>query len=182
MPSYQVFLDESGSHAGAEALCVAAYLFERDACAKLDTEWQSALLDFGLPYFHMVDCVHRNEPFDKLSREETVEVEKRMISIIRAHMTFGTAITVNEHEYNSWAARRELGTAYSYCCWMTIAMINAWMDSSGIEGRLTYFFESGHQSATQFNFIMNEIARRHDLKKKYRHVSHSHTLLSIKKR
>jgi hypothetical protein len=170
---YQVFLDESGSHAGAEALCVAAYLFEQEACAKLDAEWRTTLSDFDLPYFHMVDCVHRIDPFDRLNKEQAVEVEKRMISIIRTHMTLGTAVTVDEYEYNRWAARREVGTAYSYCCWMTVSMINAWMDVNGLDGELTYYFEAGHQSASQFNLIMSEVAGRSDVKRRYRHVSHS---------
>lgn len=173
MPRYHVFLDESGSHADADALCVAAYLFEEEACAKLDTEWGAALDEFGLPYFHMVDCAHHTGPFKTLSREQTIDIEKRMISIIRAHMTLGAAITVNECEYNTWAARKEIGTAYTYCCWMTVAMINAWMDETGLDGQLSYFFEAGHQSAAQFNFIMGEIARPVDLKINYRHVSHA---------
>lgn len=173
MPHYKIFLDESGSHAEADALCVAAYLFEDEACARLDIEWEATLVEFDLPYFHTVDCTHRSGPFSKLSREQTIEAETRMISIIRAHMTFGTAITVDEREYNTWAARKEIGTAYTYCCWMTLAMVNAWMDANGLDGDIKYFFESGHQSAPQFNFIMNEIARRRDLKKQYRHVSHA---------
>jgi hypothetical protein len=53
-----------------------------------------------------------------------------MIAIIRSHMLFGSAITVDERDYNTWAARGKLETAYSDCCWQTIASINVWMDQN----------------------------------------------------
>jgi hypothetical protein len=170
---YQTFLDESDSHDGADAICVAAYLFEKEACAKLDLEWHSALSEFGLPYFHMVDCVHLVEPFDKLTREQSIEAEKRMIALIRDHMLFGAAMTVNEKDYNTWAARKELGTAYTYCCWQTITMVNTWMDDQGLDGQLGYFFEAGHTSAGETNSIMGTIAMDPEMKAEYRYASHT---------
>jgi hypothetical protein len=170
---FETYFDESDSHDGAPALCVAAYVFEKESCRALDLEWKAALDAFGLPYFHMVDCVHLNPPFDKLSRDQSIEVEKHMIGIIRERMTLGAAITVNEGDYNTWAARRQLGSAYSYCCWQTIAMINHWLDTQGLAGDISYFFESGHSHAMETSAIMDEIAKDEEFKKANRYAAHS---------
>jgi hypothetical protein len=168
---YRVCLDESDSHDGAPALCVAAYLFEKDACDQLDIKWKSVLDEYELPYFHMVDCVHLKRPFDKLARDQSIDVEKKVIAIISEHMLLGAAITVNEKDYNNWAARKELGTAYSYCCWQTIVMVNARMDERKLDGEIAYFFEVGHESAGETHAIMEAIVKNPRLKKSYRHAS-----------
>jgi hypothetical protein len=148
-------------------------LFEREACKALDLEWKAVLDEFGLPFFHMVDCAHLTPPFDKLTREESIEVEKKMIAIIRSHMLFGAAITVDERDYNTWAARRELGTAYSYCCWQTIASINVWMDQNDLDGEVAYFFEAGHDSESETGTIMNMIAQEQESQQRFRYASHA---------
>ena len=106
MALIEAYFDESGSHDGSSALCVAGYLFEKGECEALDLAWKQTLEKYALPYFHMVDCAHGNYPFDKLDRSERIQVETEMIGLIRKHMLFGTAITVNEQEYNGWFARK----------------------------------------------------------------------------
>lgn len=170
---FETYIDEGDSHDDAPALCVAAYLFETEKCKMLDLEWKAVLDEFELPYFHMVDCVHLSKPFDKLSRDQSIEVEKRMIGIIRDHMLFGAATTVDERDYDTWAARHEIGTAYSYCCWQTIAAVNSWMNSNGLKGDMAYFFESGHDSAGETNAIMNAIAKNEDARQATRYATHA---------
>jgi hypothetical protein len=116
---------------------------------------------------------HLVPPFDKLTRAESIEVEKKVIEVIRAHMLFGTAITVDERDYNTWSARRELGTAYSYCCWQTIASVNVWMDQNDVNGEVAYFFEAGHDSAGETGAIMNLIAREKESQQRFRYASHA---------
>ena len=73
---FEAYFDESGTHDGAHVLCVAGYLFESKKCKSLDLAWQAMLAEYNLPFFHMVDCIHRVFPFDHLSKEECVAVEK----------------------------------------------------------------------------------------------------------
>lgn len=173
MAFFHIYLDESDSHDGAPALCVAAYLFEKVSCEKLDLEWKAVLDEFSLPYFHMVDCAHGTAPFDKLSKDQRIEVQTRLIASIRTHMLFGAVTAVNEAEYNTWGARQEVGSAYSYACWMTIAAVNAWMDQQGLGGKIAYFFETGHKSGTETHDIMTRLASTEEHKTKYRYGAHS---------
>jgi hypothetical protein len=173
MAMFEAYFDESGSHDGSAALCVAGYLFEKEQCRALDLEWKAVLDKFKLPYFRMSSCAHGNFPFNNLSKEQRIEVETQMIGIIRSHMLFGTAISVNEDEYDSWPIKSHLGTAYAYCCWQSLAAIYVWMNDNKINGDIAYFFESGHAFQTEANEVMNEIFKLPDLRAQYRYLSHA---------
>ena len=58
MAAAEAYFDESGTGADALDLCLAGYVFERDRAVAFDLEWRQMLSDFGLPYFHMKECVH----------------------------------------------------------------------------------------------------------------------------
>ena len=75
----EAYFDESGSHDGSPALCVAGYIYWPDECLKLDLGWKVVLEKYDLPYFHMVDCAHGAPPFDKLSKGARIECEKEII-------------------------------------------------------------------------------------------------------
>jgi hypothetical protein len=77
----QAYFDESDSHAGAPALSVAGFVFNPQSCLELDDQWLAVLERYELPYFHVVDCAHGNRPFDKLTKDECIAVEKEMIAI-----------------------------------------------------------------------------------------------------
>ncbi len=169
----EAYFDESGSHAGSNALCVAGYLFEKEGVKRLDLEWKKVLDEFNLPYFRMSSCAHGNYPFDGRHVSERIEVEKRMISIIRDNMLYGAAVSVDEQEYNSWVAKRLIGSAYSYCCWQILAGISNWLRDNNVSADVAYFFEAGHASEGEADAIMRKIFSDNALKSTYRYVSHS---------
>jgi hypothetical protein len=90
----EAFFDESGSDANSEVLCVAGYIFDKDSCVELDTKWCEVLSKFKLPFFRMSACAHGTKPFDRLTIEERIEVEKEMIALIKQFATYGIAVTV----------------------------------------------------------------------------------------
>jgi hypothetical protein len=51
-------------------------LFEKEASKALDLEWKALLAEFGLPFFHMVDCAHLMPPFDKLTGQNALMWKK----------------------------------------------------------------------------------------------------------
>ena len=70
---------ESASHDGAPILCVAGLIFKKSEAIKLGHEWAKVLRWKKLPYFHMVECAHGNGEFAKLSKDERIEVARRMV-------------------------------------------------------------------------------------------------------
>lgn len=89
MQLVEAYFDESGSDDGSEVLCVAGYIFEKDARVELDSRWQEVLKNYGLPFFRMSACAHGVEPFDALTLNQRIEVEKEMIALIKKYSAYG---------------------------------------------------------------------------------------------
>lgn len=140
------YFDESGSDAGSPVLCVAGYVIEKEACAQLCTDWQKVLDDYSLPFFRMSACAHHTDPFDKISRPDCIEVEKRMIAIIKRSVSCGIAITVDPKDFAQIVPSfPDIGSPYSYCCRLCLTDVKHWInDEAHFDGEMAYFFESGH--------------------------------------
>jgi len=169
----EAYFDESGSHNESPVLCVAGYVFETKQCMSFDLKWKGILAKYRLPYFHMVDCVHGLHPFNSLSPDHRIDCEKELIAIIREHMVFGSALTVGTLHYKSIGYDDHTGTAYSWLCWMSLIAVRAWADQNKFDGKIAYFFESGHANQREANQLMNDIFAVPYLRDQYRYVSHS---------
>ena len=80
-------------------LCVAGYIITQEQAVHLNREWRDALARFGLSMFRMTDCAQGVGEFKTLSKPQRIEVEKRMIGIIKRRAERGFAFTVNEKQY-----------------------------------------------------------------------------------
>ena len=74
----EAFFDESATHAGSKLMAMAGYLFRQDKSEQMAADWRKFLASKELPYFHMVDCAHRNPPFDHLTPQQCILVETRL--------------------------------------------------------------------------------------------------------
>lgn len=175
----ECYFDESGSHAGSPVLCVAGYLFDKDQCRALDLKWKAVLERYQLPYFRMSACAHNRhplpvEPFGHLAPEECIEVEKEMIRLINDHALLGLSVAINENDYFALFGRNSPGGApYSFCCWQILAGIRSWTTRNEFEGKISYFFESGHASQPEANALMKRIFDDPALRSEYHYASHS---------
>jgi hypothetical protein len=170
----ECYFDESGSHGGSPVLCIGGYLFDKDECKALDLKWKEVLDRFRLPYFRMSACAHNQKPFDQLSRQECIDVEKEMIRLIGEHALLGVAVAVNEDDYNTWfEGRNPAGSAYSFCCWQVLAGIRSWIMRNRFQGEVAYFFEAGHNSQPEANALMHRIFKNETLRKGYCYATHS---------
>jgi len=157
----EAYFDESGSHDGSPVLCVAGYLFDKTRAQALDLAWKGVLDRYSLPFFHMVDCAHGAEPFDKLTKLERVDAEKEIIGLIRENILFGVAIAVDEREYDKlFRPGNPFGTAYSYCCWTCLTAIHNWIGLHTLDAKIAYFFEAGHKHQNEANAMDGTHFRR----------------------
>jgi hypothetical protein len=174
VPLLEAYFDETGTHDGSPIFAIAGYVYETEAARRLDICWKGALDDFELPYFRMSACAHGHPPFDKLSRSERIDAATRMIDLVRVHMTFGVAISVNEQDFHSWApANRPFDSAYTFCCWIAINAIRQLNGNNGFSGDIAYFFEAGCQDQGNLDAFMKNIARDQRLKEHYYYAGHS---------
>lgn len=170
----ECYFDESGTHGGSPVMCVAGYLFDKDQCKALDVKWKEVLDRFRLPYFRMSACAHGQKPFDQLSPQQCIDVEKEMIQLINEHALLGAAVAVNERDYNTWfEGNNPAGSAYSFCCWQVLAGIRSWIMANKFRGKVAYFFEAGHTSQSEANALMHRIFKNPTLREGYCYSSHS---------
>ena len=181
----EAYFDESSGSANAmqpdgvgapcKILCVAGYLFENEKRKQLEREWNEVLAWKNLPYFHMVDCAHRNGPFANLSKPECIQVEARMIGIIKRYAIKGFVIGLNEDQYRLFMPVRHplAGEPYTFCVQGAIGAITAWANQASYSGEIAYFFESGHQSQGQSNQLMAKIFADPGLKEMTRYAGHA---------
>lgn len=160
MSRIEVYFDESGSHQGAPALCLAGYIVDADEAEQLAAEWASALSRFNLPYFRMSECDHGNGACSALSMNNRITLASDLIDIIKRLTVYGLGATVNENEYNDLMPyHRNMGGAYTLCVFTCLHGVQWWAREAGFGGNASYFFESGHRSQREANRIMN-LSRR----------------------
>jgi Protein of unknown function (DUF3800) len=170
----ECYFDESGSHHGSPALCVAGYIMEKEHCKALDVGWKRVLDQYRLPYFRMSSCAHRQKPFDHLLPEECIDAEKAMIALINEHALLGLAVAVNEQDYwHLFGPNSPGGSPYSFCCWQILAGIKSWIQKNNFDGEISYFYEAGHASKSEANRIMNRIFSNSELRASYHYSTHT---------
>lgn len=94
------YFDESGTHKESRALSVAGFLGRADEWGAFQVEWEDALGDFGLPFFHMTSFENRRKGYDW---PEDVRHERinRLLGIIRRHVLGSVGVVLPLADYDA---------------------------------------------------------------------------------
>jgi len=172
----ECYFDESES-VDPSVLCVAGYLYEKAACAALDAAWKIVLDDHHIAYFRMVECAHKNREFNGRSADECDVVARKMIALIKKYAVQGYAVSFNLNLANFLPSAKDIGLSivspYSLCCYFCLNAVNQWAKDNGYQGKLAYFFESGHANHAESNRIMNAIFSNAWSRDFYRYSAHA---------
>ncbi|WP_271573093.1 DUF3800 domain-containing protein [Bradyrhizobium sp. CCBAU 11361] len=176
MKAIEVYLDESGTHAGSKVLCVAGYLFEREAAQALTAEWQQWLEFYGLPHFHMTDCAQGARHFKGWTNLRRNKAKWKFIRLINRFAWTGFAATLIPSEYSDFPEELyplpRMGP-YSLCLHSCIANVAThWVTNTGYTGEISYFFESGHDDQAEANRLMRILAEDPKSRAALRYGSH----------
>jgi hypothetical protein len=164
------YFDESWD---SDVLCVAGYVFKAGKARKLDAEWRRMLSRYELPYFRMSACNQGTEPFDKLTKDECIAVQKKVIAIIGDFAAFGAAVTIDQSAFDKIITNKGfVRTAYELCILMVLTAVQVWMDEHNEQMRSSYFFEAGHAHQSLANALMDNMFRNQAMKDSYRYVAH----------
>jgi len=168
------FFDESGTHDGAPVLCVAGYVIPEGRLADFNARWSEVLADKVLTYFHMVDCAHGNGEFSGLCKAERIDVQSKLINLIRECTARGIGAMVVAEVYKQLMPfHPATGSAYNYCIWHCFEAVRIWFEEQQIDMDIHYQFERGHQSDGEANRIMNEVFAEPEGRKSFGYASHS---------
>lgn len=151
----EAYFDESGTHYGSPLLCVSGFIIEDVTAKILDSAWREMLKQYGLPYFHMVDCAQGVGVFKGLSMPSRIEVESVAIGLLRGSMAYGISVSVRQAEFDLLVPKSEVvGGSYSLLAHMCLVSVKAWCEEQNFLGQVAYFFEAGHRSQAEANAIM----------------------------
>jgi hypothetical protein len=161
------YFDESGTHDTAEAISVAGYLSTPERWELFEQEWNQALADFGIAYFHMADFANgapasKGKPgYDTWTPAQKEERFDRLAKIINSHILISVGYSFSVPRYRaifSKGAKRAGGGAYGVaasCCFMEVAKFIR--EGPNPEAWVRYVFESGASGAGEIlkNFQLN---------------------------
>src|SRR5665213_2918693 len=170
----EAYFDESGTHAGSKTMALAGYIFRQDQSELMASEWREFLAAKGLPYFHMVDCAHGAPPFDKLTPQQRVLVETRLIGLIKQRTVQGIGVTLDLEAFKRrFGEKSFLGTPYSLCFYIITRAVVRWAKETEYEGDIAYFFEAGHSSQSEANYLMSLALLPDELKAQMHYAGHA---------
>ena len=167
------YFDESGHDKQSRRLIVAGYIFEKQNAIDIDTDWRYMLDDYGLPFFHMKECVHKLGVFAHLSRSETDEAARRAIALIQKYASRGIAIAVDVNAFPMIPLFGKPHTPYTFACVQVIYGIQRWADEAQFTGDVAYFFEAGVKGHGLVIDTLDEIVAVAKLKNVFHHESHT---------
>jgi hypothetical protein len=114
----KIYVDESGVHAGAEVVTVAAYAGRPNVWRKWISEWQRAKRPIGI--YHAADAANLRGEFSGWTAERRDELVKNVLPVIAGSPIAGAAIGLHMQEFrNACAGRKDipeaLGNPYTTC-------------------------------------------------------------------
>ena len=174
-----VYLDESGTHAGARVLCIAGYLFTEDNAEKFNAEMRPVYDRFGIPYFHTSEILGgKHKPggagtFDHLTAEQRDVLARIFIRTVRRRAAFGFGSTVNEPEYDRMIRRYgNMPSAYAFLLHQALIQVGAWAKRTNYDGVVAYFLEDGAKNkGDAIDHLYNRVLNRPEKREKYRFAS-----------
>lgn len=90
---FHAYFDESYTNDKA-VFCVGGYLVHADRAIVMERQWLALLKEYDVPYFHMVDCAHGNEHFERLNAIERRVLVSKLIDLIKRYTYAGFAAVV----------------------------------------------------------------------------------------
>lgn len=154
------YFDESGTHEDSGIVAVGGFISTAPRWGEFCAQWQVALSEFGLGYFHMADFANRVSPYNTWTEEQRRDRLLRFLTIIKANVIGSIGISFQKTAFDLLFSRRTKATcggAYglaSSACFMDMGNL---LSGLNIGGGVDYVFESGAQGASQMNrtFLAN---------------------------
>lgn len=172
----EAYVDESGTHQGSPILTVAGYLFKREQARRFSRDWRKDLARLGLPAAHQSDCANGRGAYADMDMADRIKSECLLIENIKRRTVFGFGISVDPEMYADivLAGGKNAPSAYTFALQGCFTIIRRWAARTEFDGKISYFFESGHRSQREASrYISEALLKSDESKAKHRYTSHS---------
>lgn len=130
----EAHFDESGTD--AQELTVAGYLFESERIDAFCNKWERILLEYNVPYFHMIECANGSYSFKHLDKNRRISLQMRLMRLISGYSINGFVCNISNVPSNS-------GSSYGRAVEMVVGSLMDWADTTAFQGKIAYFLEAG---------------------------------------
>jgi hypothetical protein len=156
-----VYLDDSGTHGGAEVTVVAGFVSTKLRWDSFRREWARALRRERIEIFRMSDLENRQGEFEGWSKERTETFRGKLFDIIRqlTLAPIGSALINDDWERVMPAhIRSGWGGSYGWCAEDCAHQIYKWAKRTGTSGKIKFIFEKGTVGHGQVSKVFAEYA------------------------
>ncbi len=141
------YFDESGTHDGSETIVVAGFLALANAWRSFGEEWNAALKDYQIPFFHMSKFAQKVPPYDWPEEMRRGRLA-HLIDITNRHVVESFGIAIPKKLFDSVftrSVRQIVRGPYGFASWLIVTMIARALDQIPFETGVAYIFENGAQ-------------------------------------
>lgn len=169
----EVYMDESSATESVPFTTVAGYIFRANEARKFNKEWSAALAKKGLPYFRMSERIGLAKKHG-LTMDEMDQLARKLIKMLRHRTIKGVGAAVDEEAYQRlFVGRKNMHSAYAFACFGALIQVGRWIENSGYDGEVAYYFESGDEDQSDAQAFLNRLFASPASKQRYRHVAHA---------
>lgn len=153
---FKVYMDESGIHAGAPVVAVAAYLAKPATWRSWTKKWSAAKQPIKV--YHAADCQNLRGEFDGWTKEQRDQFVAKLLPIIPAHKIAGMVIAIQMNDLGSALKGRKeladmLGNPYTCCFQWSVLSIVEFANKHGNGQRIKFVHETNdYKGETQKTF------------------------------
>lgn len=148
---YTVYLDESGTTQGQEAVTVAGCVSSNKKWKRLETEWRAILSEYGVSVFHMADCAGKRREYSAANGWDSQRRKAFLSELAECaakHVQYAASITIPVRDFAE--AAREINlkpgdrSEFLAAGRTTIHILCNWIKKKGANpDQAGYFFEKG---------------------------------------
>lgn len=149
---YEAYFDESCTNKSDFVQGFSGYVIESNDAIAMTKEWLSVLSEYGLEYFHTVECAQNSKQFQKYrntkDRETPDIIARKMIDLIKKYVAHGFSVLYNPKLYEGASINDGLDIVqYASAVQFAVQMLllDAKHTSAEVSG-IRFIFEAGHAS------------------------------------
>ena len=170
------YFDESESQGQPpNVMTVAGYLANATQAKRMTREIGKGHTRFGIEFFHQNECAQGSGQYAHLDKPECVKAQDYLRAIIKRRTMLGRAASINIDQYLEIVGQGpNIPTPYAYACLSVMNSIRRWIEETGFDGKIDYFFESGYKDQRNGKRFIDYMTEIDETKSLYRMIGYGH--------
>jgi hypothetical protein len=152
---FDAFVDETHKREGKRMTGVGGFLFRKESISPLKQELADLLQNMGIKKpFSAADCNAQRGEFASWRYDDCQTFLGNISAIAAKHRGVGAICTVNDDDFDSWAASSPdnahwFRVPYSLCALVAVDIFRQYLDDEGSEDDVFYSIEAGDKGRKQ---------------------------------